>query len=46
MEVVTMASPALKVLPGGSGGTPYNRFWDAWEWFRTEKGGDASMNTG
>ncbi len=36
-----MASPALKVLPGGSTGTPYNRFWDAWEWFRTEKEGDA-----
>ena len=36
-----MASPALKVLPGGSAGTPYNRFWDAWEWFRTEKEGDA-----
>jgi integrase len=36
-----MASPALKVLPGGSAGTPYNRFWDAWDWFRTEKEGDA-----
>jgi hypothetical protein len=29
------------VLPGGSAGTRYNRFWDAWEWFRTEKEGAA-----